>query len=516
LSKHRVVVVGAGPGGLAVAMLLARAGADVTVLERREELGGRSAGFEIDGFHFDRGPTFFLYPRILEEIFAACGRSLHDEVDLIRLEPMYRLVFETGGSLLASSDLERMMAEVARLCPEDARQLPAMTADNRAKLRAFQPILERPFSSARALLSPAVLRSLRWLRPLRSIDRDLASYFRDPRVRLAFSFQSKYLGMSPFKCPSLFTILSFLEYEYGVFHPRGGCGALVDAMAGLARDLGVRVETGEPVQEILFQNRRAVGVRTRSGTHACDSLVINADFAQAMTRLVPDRLRRRWTDARIARKRFSCSTFMLYLGVRGRVDLDHHTILLAEDYARNLREIEEGRMLPQEPSIYVQNACITDPGQAPAGCSTLYVLVPVPHQSPQIDWERERAGFRDLVLRRLGKLGLHDLEDRIVCEKVVTPADWQEDMQLYRGATFNLAHTLGQMLHRRPRNRFEDLDSVYLVGGGTHPGSGLPVIFEGARITAKLLAEDLGLPTRWDTSLKMAPAASMPQVAEAA
>jgi phytoene desaturase len=207
---------------------------------------------------------------------------------------------------------------------------------------------------------------------------------------------------------------------------------------------------------------------------------------------------------------------MLYLGVRGRVELDHHTIFLAEDYARNLREIEDGRALPQQPSIYVQNACVTDPGQAPAGCSTLYVLVPVPHQSRQIDWRRERAGYRELVLRRLGKLGLDGLEERILCEKVVTPADWQDDMQLYRGATFNLAHTLGQMLHRRPRNRFEDLEGVYLVGGGTHPGSGLPVIFEGARITAKLLAGDLGLPTCWDTRLPMAPEPAAAPIAEAA
>jgi phytoene desaturase len=291
---------------------------------------------------------------------------------------------------------------------------------------------------------------------------------------------------------------------------------LMEAMARVARELGVRIEIGEPVEEILFTNRRAVGVRARSGTHPCDRLVINADFAQAMTRLVPDRLRRRWTDAKLARKRFSCSTFMLYLGIRGRVDLDHHTIFLAEDYARNLREIEEGRHPPQQPSIYVQNACVTDPGQAPAGCSTLYVLVPVPHQSWHIDWRRERASYRELVLRRLGKLGLGGLEDRIICEKVVTPADWQDDMQLYRGATFNLAHTLGQMLHRRPRNRFEDLEGVYLVGGGTHPGSGLPVIFEGARITAKLLAEDLRLPACWDTSLKMVPGPPSPQIAEAA
>ena len=512
----RIAIIGAGPGGLAAAMLLAQAGAEVTVLERREEIGGRSASLELDGFSFDRGPTFFLYPRVLEEIFADCGRSLRDEVDLIRLDPMYHLIFEAGGSMRATSDLARLRREVAKLCPEDARRLPAAMADGRAKIGVFQPVLERPFLSPLALLSPALLKSLPWLRPFRSLDDDLARHFSDPRVRLAFSFQSKYLGMSPFKCPSLFTILSFLEYEYGVYHPRGGCAALIEAMARVARDQGVRIETGEPVEEILFQGRRAVGVRTRTGRWDCDRLVVNADFANAMTRLVPDRLRRRWSDAKIARKRFSCSTFMLYLGVRGRVDLEHHTIFLADDYRRNLREIEEARVLPQEPSLYIQNACVTDPGQAPAGCSTLYVLVPVPHESPHIDWAREAPAYRSLVLRRLAKLGLHDIEQRIVVEKMVTPADWKDDMQLYKGATFNLAHTLGQMLHRRPRNRFEDLDGVYLVGGGTHPGSGLPVIFEGARITAKLLAEDLGLSPQFGTEMPFGPPPEPARFPEAA
>jgi phytoene desaturase len=229
--------------------------------------------------------------------------------------------------------------------------------------------------------------------------------------------------------------------------------------------------------------------------------VINADFAETMRRLVPDALRRRWTDAKIARKKFSCSTFMLYLGVDGQVDLDHHTIFLAEQYAQNLQEIEEGRIVPPSPSLYVQNACVTDPGQAPRGCSTLYVLVPVPSESPFIDWERQRQSYRALVLRRLQALGLHELERRIRFEKIVTPAEWREDMGLYRGATFSLAHTLGQMLHLRPRNRFEDLEGVYLVGGGTHPGSGLPVIFEGACITSRLVAEDLGLRQPTDTHL---------------
>lgn len=492
---RRVAIVGAGPGGLASALLLAKAGAEVTIIERRDRVGGRTALLESQGFRFDLGPTFFLYPRILEEIFATCGRRLADEVDLIRVDPLYRLVFEGGGTLRATGDAAVMADRIGAISPDDAAALPRFLADNRTKLAAFRPVLERPFEGLTDLLAPPVLKALRHLHPWRSIDDDLSRYFRDPRIRLAFSFQSKYLGMSPFRCPSLFTILALLEYEYGVYHPRGGCGAVCTAMARIARQMGVTIRLEEPVEEILFQGRRAVGLRTPAGEIRADALVVNADFARAMMSLVPDRLRRRWTNAAIRRKRFSCSTFMLYLGIEGRYDhLDHHTILLARDYARNLAEIEQGRTLPATPSLYVQNACITDPSLAPPGHSTLYVLVPVGHRRKGLDWPAEKGRFRTRVLERLKLLGLDDLPGRIRFEQVVTPDDWDNGMNIHLGATFNLAHDLGQMLHKRPHNRFEDLDGVYLVGGGTHPGSGLPVIFEGARITSRLLARELGLP----------------------
>jgi phytoene desaturase len=270
-------------------------------------------------------------------------------------------------------------------------------------------------------------------------------------------------------------------------------------MAEIAAEMGVEVVTGEEVRAVVCAGRRAVGVRTNRGEHWADALVINADFAEAMRRLVPNRLRRRWTDARIERKRFSCSTFMMYLGVEGLYDrLAHHTIYLARDYRRNLGEIETEHVLSADPSLYVQNACVTDPTLAPRGMSTLYVLAPVSHLHPNIDWRRERHRFRAVILRQLAdRLGLGDVERRIRFETVITPADWQRDYAVYRGATFNMAHSLGQMLHFRPHNRFEDLDGVYLVGGGTHPGSGLPVIFESARISSRLLLDDLGIDRTW-------------------
>jgi phytoene desaturase len=499
--KHKVIIVGAGPGGLAAAILLQRSGVDVTVVERREVVGGRTSTMERNGFKFDTGPTFFLYPRVLREILAAAGRNLDQEIPMYRLDPQYRLVFGAGGELLATPDLERMERAIAELSPEDARGFHRFFYDNRNKLNKFLPFLESPFESWRDLAKLEMLKMLPLLRPWRSLDSDLRNYFKDERIRLGFSFQSKYLGMSPFTCPSLFSILSFLEYEHGVFHPVGGCGAVTKAMACIAEDLGARVLLNEPVEEMLFRGRKCIAVRTANRTLAADAVVVNADFAQAMQRMVPDSIRRRWTDTKIEKKRFSCSTFMLYLGIEGRYDdISHHTIYLATDYKQNLRDIEELHQLSDDPSFYVQNACVTDPSLAPKKMSTLYVLLPVTHEHTNINWAAEQARFRSLALRQLEKIGILDVERRIRFEKIVTPADWRMDYSLHRGATFSMAHNLRQMLHLRPHNRFEDLDSVYLVGGGTHPGSGLPVIFESARITSRLLLEDLNIEPQWETA----------------
>jgi phytoene desaturase len=370
---------------------------------------------------------------------------------------------------------------------------------NRVKLEKFRPILESPFNSVLDLLRPSLLQAASHLKPWKSLGQELESYFKDPRLVLAFSFQAKYLGMSPFKCPSLFSILSFLEYEHGVYHPYGGCARVNEKMAEIASGLGANIRLSEPVEQLEFQGRRVVGVRTAQGRYDSDAIVINADFAQAMQCLVPNHLRKRWSDAKISKKRFSCSTFMLYLGIEGRYeDLSHHTIHIARDYAGNLREIEDQKTLPMEPSVYIHNPCIVDPSMAPAGMSALYVLVPVPHLSKHTPWDAQQiAMYREVTLRRLEELGLKDLRSRIRFEKMITPADWRDNYAVYRGATFNLAHNLGQMLHLRPHNRFEELDGVHLVGGGTHPGSGLPVIYESSRITCRQMLADFGFSTKF-------------------
>jgi phytoene desaturase len=493
---EKVIIIGAGPGGLASAILLASAGVKVKVIERLPTVGGRTSAIEADGFRFDLGPTFFLYPRVLEEIFAAAGTSLRDEVEMVRLDPQYRIMFGDGGELHATADIARMEQQIASISPTDAPGFRRFLAENRAKLTAMEPCLETPFLGWQDLINTRLLKMLPMLRPHQSLDTYLKRFFRDPRIRLAFSFQSKYLGMSPFRCPSLFSILSFLEYEYGVFHPIGGCSAVTAAMARVAERLGVEIEVDQPVEEVLFEGRRAVAVRTADGVERASAIVMNADFARAMSRLVPDRLRRRWTDRKIARKKFSCSTFMMYLGVEGTFDLPHHSIHIAADYERNLDEIERQHVLSADPSFYVQNASVTDPSLAPRGMSALYVLAPVTHQHANVDWTRERERFRALMLKQIAKAGFAGVERRIRFERVITPDDWDQKYEVHQGATFNLAHSLDQMLHLRPHNRFEDCEGMYLVGGGTHPGSGLPVIFESARISSRLLLNDLGLSPR--------------------
>ena len=271
-------------------------------------------------------------------------------------------------------------------------------------------------------------------------------------------------------------------------------------MARIAEGMGVKILRDTAVEEMLFEGRRVTGVRTAEETITADAVVVNADFAQAMQKMVPNRLRTRWTDERIAKKKFSCSTFMMYLGIEGRYDdVAHHTIYLSKSYEQNLKDIEqEHNLTSEDASFYVQNAGVTDETLAPKGMSTLYVLLPVTHEHANVNWPEQEAKFRTMALKQLEKIGITDVEKRIRVEKRLTPKSWNSDFGLHLGATFSMAHSLKQMLHLRPHNRFEDLDGVYLVGGGTHPGSGLPVIFESARITSRLLLKDLELEPHWN------------------
>ena len=495
-----VAIIGAGPGGLASAMLLAKSGVNVTVFERSSAVGGRNKVFDRDGFKFDLGPTFFHYPEVIEDIFKAIGMDAHEELNLHKLELNYRLIFGQGGELDCTSDLDVMTERIRELSgDQNANAFRRYVKDNRMKLEKSKACLQEPWYGPSDLLSKRAMRVAGVLRPQRSVAKDLMKLFDDDRLMLAMSFQTKYLGMSPFNCPSLFTMLAFLEYEYGIFHPLGGLGSVSERMAAIAKDLGVTFRMNEAVESVIMDGKTITGVRTAKGDFMADRVVMNADFANGMTQLFPDKVRKKWSNKKLDSKKYSCSTFMLYLGVDRTYDeLPHHQIYASATYENNLEDIEKHHRLTwDDPSVYVQNASVTDPSLAPEGCSTVYALVPVSHVHENIDWSKEKDAYRDRILEQIeSKLGFENLKDHIVTEMVITPEDWGD--HCYRGAVFNLAHGLDQMLWRRPKNQFDEINNLYLVGGGTHPGSGLPVIYESARISSKLLLDSLGIIPDWN------------------
>lgn len=503
-TNKKIAVVGAGPGGLAAAVLLVSRGLDVTVYEAQDRIGGRSARITLGEHHFDTGPTFFLMPHVLDEIFSAVGAKLTDEVDLRRLDPLYRLVIgqPDGADIVVdpTQDTDLMAERIGAVHEPDGRAFRRFVEHNRAKLNAAEPILRRPIRSPLDLVKADAVKALPYINPHKTVHSLSSKYFEHPAVKLAVGFQSKYLGMSPMECPSLFTILPFIEYEYGVWHPIGGCNAIMEALARVFVRAGGKIETSSPVASLDIEGGRVRGLHLggdRSGERvACDHAVINADASWAIKKLIPEKMRGRDSDRALNNKKYSCSTYMLYLGVEGEVELPHHTIRTAPAYEQNLDDISRGNgslgSLTEDPSFYVCNPSITDPTLAPKGDSSVYVLLPTPNGKAKIDWSAESDRLRELLLDRIdGVLG-QNLRGRIREEKRITPDDWRA-MNINHGATFNLSHSLDQMLHKRPQHKLPYCDGAWLVGGGTHPGSGLPVIFLSAQITAKMLCEQIGV-----------------------
>ena len=492
----KISVVGAGPGGLTVAMLLAASGADVTLWEAHDRVGGRSRRIEIDGHGFDCGATFFMMPWVLDEITRSCGYPLESLHHMDRLDPMYRLVFRGGlGDLTldTTQNLDEMASRLDAVCPGDGQAFLAFMKENRHKLNAMTPVLRDAIRNPLDLVRLKNLPAAKYIKPWESVYDNLSKRFSDERVRLSMSFQSKYLGMSPFECPSIFTILPFIEYEDGVWHPKGGINSLLETLGRTCQDLGVDVRTGSPVESVTYSGRRATGVVVDGTEHPCDHVVLNADATWAMRHLIPENLRPRgWSDTDIEKKRYSCSTWMSYMAIEGDLDLPHHTICFSGDYRQNLQDITTDLKASEDPSMYFCNPVPIDPSMAPAGMSSLYCLIPTPNCRADVDWTAEGPRLREKVAEQLARLGVSDIKDRIIGEKIISPDDWQAD-NIHLGATFNIAHNLGQMLHRRPLHKLNGLESTWMVGGGTHPGSGLPVIFLASQTTARLLCKEAGL-----------------------
>lgn len=494
-TRKHVIIVGGGPGGLTAAMILAHRGVRVSLFEAKGQVGGRNATIRLNGFTFDTGPTFLMLRQVLDEVFHEAGASTESLLDMRRIEPMYRLQF-SDGYMEPTTDPDRMKAEIGRCFPGHERGYDSFIQHERVRFRRLFPCLQKPYHKVSTMLHPDLLMALPHLAMGRSLFSVMRRHFGDDKLALAFTFQSKYVGMSPWDCPGLFAMIPYIEHSFGIFHPIGGLSRISEAMADVARREGAEIHLGAPVKQILTRNRSAYGVELENGERfEGDDVIINADFGYAATKLFAPGVLRKYTPKRLEKMKLSCSTFMLYLGLDKRYDLPHHTVCFAHEYRAHIDSITRGSDLQEDISFYVRNADLTDPTLSPEGSTSLYVLVPVANTRSGIDWETRKAWYREVVLDAMGKrLGLTDLRAHIRAELVLTPTDWETGYNVYKGATFNLAHNLGQMIYMRPRNKFEELDHCYLVGGGTHPGSGLPTIYESGRIAANLICRSHDIP----------------------
>jgi phytoene desaturase len=481
--RPHAVVIGSGFGGLAAAVRLGARGYRVTVLEQLDAAGGRAYVFRQDGFIFDAGPTIITAPFLLEDLWRLCGRRFADDVELRALQPFYRIRFHDGGVLDCSNDDAAMAEQINRFAPDDLAGYKGFLKASEAIYQvAFERLAHHPFDSWLDMLrlAPELLR----LGGHRSIHSLAASFVKHPRLRFALSFHPLFVGGNPFSTTSVYGLIAFLERRWGVHFAVGGTGKIVAGLVDLLRGQGNQVRYGARVAEITLVGRRASGVRLASGEElAADVVVANSDSAATYGSLIPAALRRRWTDAKIARAKYSMGLFVWYFGTnRQYPEVPHHTILVGPRYRGLLDDIFERKILADDFSLYLHRPTATDPALAPPGCDAFYVLSPVPHLGGATDWQRAAEPYRRAIASHLAATLLPDLERHVVSSRLMTPLDFRDRLSAPYGAAFGLAPILTQSAWFRPHNRSEEIDGLYLVGAGTHPGAGVPGVLSSARV----------------------------------
>ena len=495
-TSKRVVVIGAGLGGLGAAARLAASGHRVSVLERRDALGGRAYVYRQDGFTFDGGPTIITAPQLIDAIFEKAGRRRQDYLELVRCDPYYRIFDDTGRRFDYNGDEAFVLSEIDKVAPDDKEGYRTFVR-NAGKIyrKGFEELADKPFDTVWDMLrvAPDLIR----LQSYKSVYRYVSQFVRDPFLRQVFSFHPLLVGGNPFDTPSIYAMIHYLERAWGVWYAMGGTGALVDALARLVTDLGGTIHTDADVAEILVKpgarGARATGVRLADGrVFEADAVVSNADVAFTYRNLVDPRYRRKYTDRRLERMRYAMSLFVIYFGTDRRYaggPLAHHNILLGKRYRGLLQDIfrNDGH-LPEDFSLYLHMPTATDPSLAPPGHESFYVLSPVPNLASGIDWRTQARPYRDAIMRFLEERYLPGLSDHLVTEHWIDPLHFQGSLNAYQGSAFSFEPTLTQSAWFRPHNRSEDVDGLYFVGAGTHPGAGIPGVLSSAKIVDDLIA----------------------------
>ncbi len=490
MNTPKAIVIGSGFGGLAAAIRLSCKGYDVQVLEKLDAPGGRAYVHRQDGFTFDGGPTIITAPQLLEELWTLCGKRMADDVTLKPMEPFYRIRFDDGSWFDYSGDEATMRREVARFCPAD---LPGFdrfiaAADQACKL-GFEDLGGMPFNSLSDLLAalPSMVKMMAW----ESLYTLVSRHISDPKLRIVFSFHPLLIGGNPFAVTRVYSLINTLERRWGVHWAMGGTGALVKGLVNLLSERGVTVRCNAPVTRINIEQGRARGVTLENGERLdADIVISNGDPAWTYRYLVDAQHRRHWTDRKVARGKYSMSLFVWYFGTNRRYhDVPHHMIMLGPRYRELLDDIFKHHHLADDYSLYLHRPSASDPSLAPDGCDAFYVLAPVPHLGSGTDWSRDAERFRQSIQRHLENTVMPDLGQHVVTSKLMTPQDFQDRLWSYQGAAFGLEPILLQSAWFRPHNRSEDVEGLYMVGAGTHPGAGVPGVLMSAKAMSTVVPD---------------------------
>ncbi|MEI4472165.1 phytoene desaturase [Frigidibacter sp. MR17.24] len=483
-SPRTAAVIGAGLGGLALAIRLQSAGIATTVFEKRDKPGGRAYVYEDAGFTFDAGPTVITDPDCLRKLWALSGRRIEEHVDLMPVTPFYRLCWEDGTVFDYADDQDEIDRQIRAISPADVEGYRRFLAYSRSVYReGYEKLGTVPFLSFASMMraAPQLMRLQSW----RSVHAKVADYIRDDHLRQAFSFHSLLVGGNPFATSSIYALIHALERQGGVWFARGGTGALIRGMVALLRELGGTLHLSAPVEGIETEGRRVTAIRAMGARHPFDMVASNADVVHTYRKLLGDAPR----GDRLAAKRHSMSLFVIYFGLKGeRRDLRHHMVLFGPRYRELIHEIFTADGLADDFSLYLHAPSVTDPSLAPPGHSAYYVLSPVPHLgTADIDWDTAGPAYRDRILDYLEARYMPGLRRDLVTVRHFTPHDFRDELNAHLGSAFSIEPILRQSAWFRPHNRDDRLSNMYIVGAGTHPGAGIPGVVGSAEATAGLM-----------------------------